>query len=182
MDDSPSDRPTVWIVIAGVCALAAIGLGIWAFTTKSDLDDANAKIDDLEQQGTSEQQTAAAVEARLRAFGERERAAYRRVRRRLIRENATAAGLQKRVQDEAARLEQARQEVSDAQGAEEKRAAQLKAARSRARLAMACSGSAVDALNRFLDASSARAGAQAAVDQLSETADECRRATDREGE
>ena len=27
-------RPTVWIALAAVCALAAIGLGIWAFTTK----------------------------------------------------------------------------------------------------------------------------------------------------
>jgi hypothetical protein len=36
-------RATVWIVLTAVFALAAIGLGIWAFTTKSDLDDAEAR-------------------------------------------------------------------------------------------------------------------------------------------
>ena len=59
---SKDARPTVWIAIAAVCALAAIGLGIWAFTTKSDLDDANATIDSQEQQLASGRQTARAEE------------------------------------------------------------------------------------------------------------------------
>jgi hypothetical protein len=179
VNDSASNRPTVWIVIAAVCALAAIGLGIWGVTTNSDLDDANARVDELEQQGASEEQTAEAQEQRLQAFGQRERAAYRRVRRRLLREDATAAALQKSVKDEAARLDKARQEVTAAQGADEKTAAQLKEARARAQLALACSNSAVDAMNRFLDASSASAGARAAVKQLQDTSKECANATAR---
>jgi hypothetical protein len=100
------------------------------------------------------------------------------VRRRLIREDATATALQRQVKEESARLDQAREGVSTAQGAEEKNAAQLKEERARARLALACSTSAVDALNRFLDASSARAGARAAVRQLQETSAECESATE----
>ena len=50
--------PTVWIVLTAVFALAAIGLGIWAFTTKSDLDDANATIDQQDQQLASERRKA----------------------------------------------------------------------------------------------------------------------------
>lgn len=60
------------MIVAGVLALVAIGLGIWAFTTKSDLDDANAQIDELNRQGSSERQAAQSEEARLQAFGERE--------------------------------------------------------------------------------------------------------------
>ena len=46
------------MIVSGVLALVAIGLGIWAFTTKSDLDDANATIDQQNQQRASEEQTA----------------------------------------------------------------------------------------------------------------------------
>lgn len=47
------------MIVSGVLALVAIGLGIWAFSTKSDLDDANATIDQQNQQRASEEQTAA---------------------------------------------------------------------------------------------------------------------------
>ena len=46
MDDrSRGTRPTAWILATVVFATAAIGFAIWGFTTKSDLDDANATID-----------------------------------------------------------------------------------------------------------------------------------------
>jgi hypothetical protein len=174
---SSGDRPTTWIVIAAVCALAAVGLGIWAFTTKSDLDDANATIAEQKKQLASSEQTATAQEQRLSAFGRRERAAYRRVRRRLIRENLEAAGLQKRIKAEAARLQQAQTEVTNAQGQSEKEDALLKQAQAKARLATACSASAVDAMNRFFDATTARQGGRAAVAQLESTQKECQSAS-----
>src|SRR5690242_12428234 len=33
-------RPTVWIVLCAVLALAVVGLGIWALNAQSDADDA----------------------------------------------------------------------------------------------------------------------------------------------
>jgi hypothetical protein len=176
---SKDARPTVWIAIAAVCALAAIGLGIWAFTTKSDLDDANATIDRQKQQLAASRQTARAEEQRLSAFGRRERQAYRRVRRRLIREDATAAELQKRIKDEAAQLQQLRTDVAKAQGTEKKDNARLKQEQSKARLATACSASSVDALQRFFDASTTKQGARKAVSQLESTQQECQTAADR---
>ncbi len=170
-------RPTAWIVIAVICALAAIGLGIWAFTTKSDLDDANATIAKQKKALASSQQAATAEEQQLSSFGRRERAAYRRVRRGLIRENAKAAGLQKRIKDEAAQLQQARTDVANAQGQSEKEGALLKQAQSKARLATACSASSIDALNRFFDATTTRQGARAAVAQLESTQQECKTAS-----
>jgi hypothetical protein len=174
---SSGPRPTAWIVIAVICALAAIGLGIWAFTTKSDLDDANATIAKQKKELASSQQAATAEEQQLSSFGRRERAAYRRVRRRLIREDVEAAGLQKRIKEEAARLQQAQTDVANAQGQSEKEDALLKQAQSKARLATACSASSVDALNRFFDASTTKAGAKAAVAQLESTQQECQNAS-----
>jgi hypothetical protein len=170
-------RPTVWIAIAAVSALAAIGLGIWAFTTKSDLDDANATIDRQKEQLAAGRQTAQAQEQRLAAFGRRERLAYSRVRRRLIREDATAAELQKRIKDEAAQLQQLRTDVANAQGTENKDNARLKQEQSKARLATACSASSVDALKRFFDASTTQGGARKAISQLESTQQECQTAS-----
>jgi hypothetical protein len=154
------------MVISGVLALIAIGLGIWAFTTKSDLDDANATIDKQERQLASEEQTAQGEEARLRAFGERERAAFRRVRRRFIREEAEARNLKVTISKEAAELEQARNEASAAESQDQKDQAALKQARQEARLSTACVKGAVNAFDRFFNASSARAGANGAVREI----------------
>jgi hypothetical protein len=171
-------RPTAWIAATAVLALTTIGLGIWAFTTQSDLDDANATIDSQKKRLASTQQTAQAEEGRLEAFGRRERVAYRRVRHRLIRKDAAAAELRKRVQDEAANLDQARTEVTNAEGKDRKEAARLKVEQAKSRLATACSASSVDALQRFFDAANVREGARKAVAQLEATQQECQNASE----
>ena len=66
--------------------------------------------------------------------------------------------------------------MANAQGQDQKEEAQLKQAQSKARLASACSASSVDALNRFFDASTTKAGAKAAVAQLESTQQECQTA------
>ena len=43
-------RPTLWIGLTVLCALAAVGLGIWAFSAQSDADDAEAKLSAQQQQ------------------------------------------------------------------------------------------------------------------------------------
>jgi hypothetical protein len=164
------------MIISGVLALVAIGLGIWAFTTKSDLDDANARIDELDQQGSSERQAAQSEEARLQAFGERERAAFRRVRRRFIREEADARRLKATIQKEAGELDQARNETDAAESQEQKDTAALKEARANAQLSSACVQGAVTALDRFFNAASTKAGANAAVAELESIQEQCTKA------
>jgi hypothetical protein len=164
------------MIIAGVLALVAIGLAIWAFTTKSDLDDANAQIDDLNQQQTSQQQTARAEEERLRAFGERERAAFQRVKRRFIREEAQARNLRATITKEASDLDAARNEASAAESADQKAKAALSSARQQAQLASVCVQGAVNALDKFFNAASAKAGANAAVAELESIQDQCNKA------
>jgi hypothetical protein len=164
------------MIISGVLALVAIGLGIWAFTTKSDLDDANATIDEQQQQGASERQTARAEERRLQSFGARERAAFRRVKRRFIRKQAEVRNLKATVQKEAADLDQARNEASAAESQSQKEKAALNSARQSAQLASVCVQGAVSALDKFFNAASAKAGANAAVAELESIQDQCNKA------
>ena len=170
---SRGSQPTGWIALAAVLALAAIGLGIWAFTTRSDLDDAEATIERQRRQIASEEQRAVRTQEALRRVGRREERAYRRVRRRLIGERARAADLRRRVEREAGQLTQARQEVASAQTATERRNAQLREARKERDLAAACTREALDSIGRFFEAASARAGARRAVAQLEHLRSRC---------
>ena len=168
--------PTVWIVLTAVFALAAIGLGVWAFTTKSDLDDAEATIDQQERQLAAEQQKASRQEAAEKAFGARAEAAYRRVRRRLLRARGEESNLRGTVEKEAGEYEQAQQEVAAADSQDEKEAARLKAAREKTDVAGACARGTVDAINQFFDAASARAGADKAMRELEKIQTQCQSA------
>src|SRR5215218_10591156 len=38
-------RSTVWIVLSGILAVAAVGLGIWALSAQSNADDTQTKLD-----------------------------------------------------------------------------------------------------------------------------------------
>ncbi len=166
MANEGQSRPTLWIGIAVVCALAAIGLGIWAFSTKSDLDDANAKIDKLEQQSTSQEAAAASTEANDLAKDVAEKARYRRVRRSLISTRRQKENLHRRIQIESGQLSEARTQLANANTVAERRRAQLNVAQQERDVAAACARNSVAAMADFFDASSATVGARAAVKKL----------------
>ena len=44
MEPEKSRRPTVWIVLTCVLAVAVVGVGIWALNAQSDADDAKAEL------------------------------------------------------------------------------------------------------------------------------------------
>ena len=121
MDDSQQgSRPTAWIIATVALAIAAVGFAIWGFTTKSDLDDANATIDKQKTQLAAQSGEASQTERRLTAFGDRERAAFRRVRRRYIGEETKAGQLKQNIQKEAADVQDARKQTAAAQSQDEK--------------------------------------------------------------
>jgi chromosome segregation ATPase len=171
--ETPAARPTLWIVIAAVCALAAIGLGIWAITTKSDLDDANAKLDKQQQQLQAQEASAATTESSERAFGAAEKARYRRVRRGLIRANREESDLNARIGTERAQLRQAQAELASANTVAERRQAQLNVLREQHDVAAACARGAVASINDMVDASTATAGARAALKKLESLQPDC---------
>jgi hypothetical protein len=180
--DSQSQRrsPTVWIALTVVFALAAVGLGIWAFATKSDLDDAEATIEQQRRQLASGQRRLEAQERRStrqeqaeRAFGERAINAYRRIRRRLLRARGQERGLRATIDKEVGELDQARREVADAQSANTRETARLKEARERTDVAAACARGTIDAIDEFFNAESAEAGANRAMRELERLRPRC---------
>jgi hypothetical protein len=170
---SQAGRPTLWMALTAIFALAAIGFAIWAFTTKSDLDDAEATIDRQQQQLASEQQRASRREAAERAFGERAERAYRRVRRRLLRARGEERNLHATIEKEVGELRQAQREVANAQSATQREAAELRHARARGEVAAACARGTVDAINKFFDAESAQTGANRAMRELERLQPRC---------
>jgi hypothetical protein len=174
MNDPSQDRPTLWIALSAILALAAIVLGIWALNTKSDLDDANEKVENAERRNTAERAVATRIERSERLYGKRQERAYRRVRRQLVGAQAEAEGLHKAVNKEAKQLKAARRATANAEGEAEKREAELNEARQEADLAAACARGATDALNRFFQAATAQQGARKAVKQLQRQQSKCR--------
>ena len=77
---APRKRPIVWMIVAGVAVLAAIGLGIWAVSVNSDLDETQSEL---------EAQTAAADAAAASA-----KAAEEQVAEQTAAANAAAAELE----------------------------------------------------------------------------------------
>ncbi len=167
---------------AAVLVLAAIALAFYAFTTKSDLDDANATLDRAnaaiarqDRQLAREERGAGSAEASLRGFGERERAAFRRVRRRFVRAEAKAAALKKTIDKESAELDgHVGGLLRGGPGAAG--ATALNAAQQETQLSQACVQGAVAAIDRYFNASTARAGRSAVVKELESIQEQCKSA------
>src|SRR3954467_2554724 len=63
---SPTGGPhRRWMWVSALVAIVAIGLGIWAFTLKSDRDDAQKQLDTTTQELTSTNQKLEATEQQL---------------------------------------------------------------------------------------------------------------------
>jgi hypothetical protein len=97
---------------------------IWAFTLRSDRDDTQAALDradatvqDEAAQLSDEERTAAAVEAKEQAFGERFQQRYRAVRKRFVAEGKQVDELQSDVEQKAKELAASVEEATQAEGA-----------------------------------------------------------------
>ena len=180
---APNDddrRPTMWIIIAGVCAVLAIGFAIWAFTLKSDRDDTQAKLTATEsalarEQATlsEEERSAAEQESKEAAFGTRFKDRYDAVRNRFIAQEKTSDDLQDEVDQQKTELTNAQNAEKQAQGQDAKLEAQLKTADSRVDLAAVCARGTIAALDEFLDSASVRAGADKAIKRLEDLQTQC---------
>lgn len=174
--DERANRPTLWIVIAGMCALAAIGLLIWGLSTKSDLDDANAQLAQEQSTLSDEERAAAASEAKERAFGERTQQRYQQLRDRFLSAQKRAETLKSDVERESAEVAQARADASEAQGQDARLQAQLREAREQLQLAGTCARGAITALDHFFDAADVQTGADRAIKHLEDLQDQCQEA------
>jgi hypothetical protein len=98
------------------------------------------------------------------------------VKRRFIRSEAQARNLKATIEKESSDLDAARNQASAAEGEDQKAQAALNTARQQAQLASVCVQGAVSAIDKFFNAASAKAGANAAVAELQSIQDQCNKA------
>lgn len=149
-DPPPAEhkRPTVWIVLTVILALAVVGLLIWALVTRSDLDNANATVESQQQAGASAKDAYDDVSSDLAAADE---------------DSA-------QLQHDAAQAEKdkasADAEATQAKDETEKAKAEADQANAKADAATSCAKGAVNAFGAIFDGPTLKDGVEKATNQL----------------
>jgi uncharacterized protein HemX len=156
-EERAKSRPTGWIVTAAVLAVIAVGLGIWAFSAQSDVDDAQATLDAQAQAADVDPATQQRFEDAKEQLG-------------IAGENVDQ--LNQELEEALANAEQAEQARTDAAGAIDRAEAELAAFKARAEVTKTCLRGAFDTLETaFSDG-----GLEAAVTELEALSGGCRSA------
>jgi predicted nucleic acid-binding Zn-ribbon protein len=168
VNEKPGNKkPTVWIVLAGVLALVAIGLGIWVFSVNSDLDDTQATVDQQnEQLAAAEEKGTEAVAGAKNAYDD--------VSTELESTQQQNDDLEQDLETSASELDDATDAAADAQGEKEKADAQLKEAEASADTAKSCARAAIEAFGQVFEAPSLEEGIDAAVAEFQKLKPSCR--------
>src|SRR5215208_3111399 len=151
---APQHRPTGWIVLSCVLALAVVGLAVWAFSAKSDADDAEAA---LKAQARAEATptptpTAAPQPAEVDA--------------------ATQQEIEQVLDQAEAKVDEAEQAQKDASGELDGLKAELEAATAQFELSRTCMRGTLSAVGAAFEGG----GLEAAVQELQKLAGTCRSA------
>lgn len=175
MDEyADSERPTMWIVIAGVLALVAIGFAIWGFSEKSDLDDSQKTVESQKQELASQGKAASSTESKDVAVGKKALSSYQQTRTKLVGEDKTAAEVEADVKKQAAELKAARAQVATAKSDTDKADAQLKQAQEETDVASACAKGTVAAINEFFDSPDPNRGVEKTIKKLQQLEPQCK--------
>ena len=122
-------RPILWMVITGIAVVAAIGLGIWAVTVYSDLQDQKDATQAAEAQAAAQAEAAAAAASEVEKIN-----ASNQV---FVVSNEDVAAAQQAVDEANAAAAEASNAVSAAQDEASKLRAELEQARAERDLARA---------------------------------------------
>lgn len=162
-------KPTLWIVIAAVAVVVAIGLAIWASSLSSDLDTANAKV-------KKQSATLAAAGANAKTAEQIEQAQiaeYQHTRRVLSRSKNTVAQQRVRIAKEKADVRAAQQQIDEAGTREAKLTAQLNLVQQQLDVAQACSSGTISAIDSAFAAPTAKAGINRLNSELASLSKDC---------
>lgn len=162
-DDGYEKKFKVAVGLAVVLGLVAIGLGIWGYSTKSDLDDANAKAAEVESKDTSSIDDL--------------QAQYEKVKGALSNRDVEVDDLEAEIKKQSAELEQAKTATANANSEEEREQAQADQLQKQLQLATTCAQGAVSAIGKLLDEQAAGTGTSGTIDKLSSLREECAAAT-----
>jgi len=155
--------PWGWIAVAGLLAAAVVGLGIYAVSLNSDLDDANAKIASQQAQIDKAQGTGADVAAAAKS-------AYDALSAKL---GAAQEDANQVVEQASDSLDQAEQAAADAKGTGEELQKDADAARAKAETAATCAKSFLSAFDGVFSAPTLDEGVQATVEELQALEPQC---------
>jgi hypothetical protein len=164
-------RPTVWIVLTCVFALAAVGLGIWAINAQSDADDAKADLAAQAQAASEATPAPTPTEAPPAATVDpADQQAFDDATAQLGQVSDDVAQIQSELETAAANADAARQKAEDATGAVDKLRAEAESFKAQAELTSTCLKGTLGALKQAYTSG----GVEAATEQLKALAGECR--------
>jgi DNA repair exonuclease SbcCD ATPase subunit len=179
VDLSPGPRHPArkWIVATVVLGLAAIGLGVWALSLRSDVEDKDAQIAAQQQQLDEEQDVAGQARDAASRFAADAQQALRELGDELEQVGDAAAATREETQQAIERAEQAGAEASDRvdeAGDEVERArAEADEAAARAEAAGACARGYISAIAGAVDAESIDAGVEQAREDIEALSGSC---------
>jgi chromosome segregation ATPase len=154
--EKPGNPAKKWIVATVVLLVAVVGLGAWALSLRSDIDDEDAKIASQQQQIEEQQGVAAQVKEAASGLTEDAQQAFSDLGDQLDQVQAEAAATQEETQaaiedaeqaaaDAQARAESAEDDVAEADARADEATAQAEAVGACARGYLSAIGSTFDA-------------------------------------
>lgn len=166
-------KTRIWMIAAIVLGLIAIGLGIWAITTNSDLDSANAKIKTQQtaianatKDVKSEESTAGKIEAA-------ELAEYKRTRHVLNKSKKTVAQQQQNIAKQKQDVVQAQSQLDNATTENQKLQAEVNLTKQQLQVAQACQSGTISAIDSVFSAPTAKAGIARLNNDLADLSKDC---------
>jgi ABC-type transporter Mla subunit MlaD len=166
-------RPTLWIVLTCVFAVAALGLGIWAMNAQSDADDAKEQLTAQEKAASEATPEPTPTEAPAPTVDAATQQAFDDAKAQLGDVSENVAQLQSELETALANADQARQKAQDASGAVDRLRAEAEAFKAQAALSATCLKGTLGALYQAYESG----GIDAATEQLTTIAGQCRNAT-----
>jgi hypothetical protein len=180
-------RPTGWIVATVVCALAAIGLLVWALVINSDLSDKKAALSKSQRTASRQRATIARQNAAISSQTQQSRArvaagqrlvarakrTYAHIRAQFITAARAAVTLNLQLAQAETKLAQAntnlmkaRQTAAGPAQTAAVKSAQITLAQARADLTAVCARELVDAMRRIFSSPTTETGVNAQVARL----------------
>jgi hypothetical protein len=169
-ESAPGKKPWGWIAVAGVLAVGLVAVGVYSINTKSDLDDANAKVASQQQKIASQQKEIDEAQSPGAGAVAAAKAAYGKLSAQLgaAQQNASQTSEQA-----AAELSQAEQAASDAKGTAEELQKNADAAQAKAEAAATCAQSFLSAFGGVFSGPTLKEGVEATVAELKKLQPQC---------
>lgn len=167
---APKKKPVAWIVATAVLAVAVIGLAVWGFSTKSDLDSANTKLANQEAAIAA----AGKVEQTQAKIERQQVLAYSRIRRKLKGAKRTARQQRADIATQKSQVVTAQQQLDSAKSRDARLAAQANLAKQQLDVAQACMSGTISAIDSVFAAPNAKAGVNRLNHDLAALSADCK--------